>query len=248
MDQNFSLSSDLIWTPTAIDDTVGLLNSSIIINTPNSFIMVAPSDQDKDVVVGVSFQSNIGGQLIQNSNQSNIINSNISAAAIINLDSLIGVTYLSILVIDIPTYYNRLIHSMNKKLVSSVIVVKVQRNNSSFERMNISLFFTKQSDCISNDTLIGKYSCSYYNTSTSSWDDSGCTSPIYNYLFNRYECNCNHLTTFALLFTTDTSLSTSDDTYQPTTLVTTTISTNTVSAFQNSISVTTADVLSATGK
>jgi hypothetical protein len=191
--------------------------------------MAASPNQNNDIVIGVSFQSNFGGQLIRNSNQHHIINSKISAAAIISPDSLIGVTHLSILVVDKPTYYHRFTGPMSKKLVSPIIVAKVQRNKSFPNRMNISLYFTKQSEYISNNTFAGNFTCSYYNTSTLSWDESGCTLPVYNVVFDRYECNCNHLTTFALLYKIDPSSSTSYSTQESTTSTLNTISITTSS-------------------
>ncbi|CAF3479737.1 unnamed protein product [Rotaria sp. Silwood1] len=251
MDQNFPLSLNLTLTFTEIDDIVGQLNANIIINTTHSFIMATSSNQNKNIIVGVLFQSGFGGQLIQNSNQNNIINSKLSAAAVISPDSLIDVTQLSMLVIDKPTYYHHLTSFTNKKLVSSVIVAKIQRNSSSFSnRMNISLYFTKQFEYnTTSDTVsIGNLTCSYYNTSTANWDESGCTLPIYNSLFNRYECSCNHLTTFALLFTIDPSLSTKHSTYESTTLISSAMSTNTISSLQNHSSSISSDVQTTTRK
>jgi hypothetical protein len=231
MNQNFPLSLNLALTPSEIDDIVGQLNANIIINTTKSFIMATSPNQNNDIVIGVSFQSNFGGQIIRNSNQQNIINSTFSSAAIISPDSLIGVTHLSMLMIDKSTYYHRLTSSTNRILVSSIIVAKVQRNKSSSNRMNISLYFTKQCEYLLNDTFAGYFTCSYYNTSTSSWDESGCTSPKYNFVHSRYECSCNHLTTFTLLYTIDTSLSTSDPTHESTTLTSSAISTTITSSF-----------------
>ncbi len=234
-DQNVSLLLNLILTPTEIDHLVGQLNTNVIINTTNSFIMATSPNQNNDIVLGVSFQSSSGSQLIRNSNQRHIINSKMSAAAIISPDSLIGVTHLSMLVIDKPVYYNHFTSSMNKKLVSSIIVAKVQRNkSSSSDRMNISLYFTKQSEYISNDTLTGNFICSFYNTSTLSWETLGCTLPIYNVVFNRYECSCNHLTTFALLYQIDPSASTSHSTQELTTSTLNRISTDTAGASSSS--------------
>ncbi len=218
MNQNFLLSLNLVLTPSEIDDIIGQLNANVVLNAENSFIMASSPNQDNDTVIGVSFQTDFGGQLIRSSNQRNIINSKISAAAIINPDSLIGATYLSMLVVDKPTYYHRLTSTMNKRIVSSIIVAKVQRNKSPSNRMNISLYFTQQSEYILNDTSTGYFTCSYYDTKTLNWDESGCTSPIYNFMYNRYECSCNHLTTFALLFTIDPSLSTSHSTHQSTSI------------------------------
>jgi len=247
MDQNFPSSLNSPLTPTEIDDIVGQLNTNVIISTTDLFIMVVSPNENKDIVIGVSFQSNLGGQLIQNSNQHQIINSKISAAAIISPDSLVGITHLNMLVIDKPTYYNRFNTSINKKIISSIIVTKVKRNKSSSDRMNISLYFTKQTEYIINNTSSGNFVCSYYNTSNLSWDESGCTLPLYNVVFNRYECSCNHLTTFALLFTNDDTLSTSHSTLESTISTLNTISTDTPS-LETSTSSTDTEIPMTTGK
>ena len=200
MDQTLPIPSDLLLTPVEIDNIVGRLNRNMIVSTANLFLMVTSPSHEDDFVIGTSIQSNIGGRLIRNSAQHQIINSKISAAAIISPDSLSGVTRLSMLVIDKSTYYHRFTNSTNKKLVSAVIVAKVQRNQSFSDRMNISLYFTKQSEPVFDDTHAGHLACSYYDPNTLSWDESGCTLPIYDTLFSRYACSCNHLTTFALLY------------------------------------------------
>jgi len=236
MEQTFPISSDIILTATEIDNIVGQLNTDVIISTTHSFLMAVSPDQKNDVVLGISFQSNFGGQLIRNSNQHHIIDSKLSVAAIISPDSLIGVTHLNMLVIDKPAYYHRFTNSINQRIVSSVIVAKIQRNTSFSDRMNISLYFTKQSEYVFNDTFAGYFICSYYETSTLDWNESGCTLPIYNAVFDRYECNCNHLTTFALLYRIDPSPSTSYSTLESVTSSSDIESTNMISTLQSSIS------------
>ncbi|CAF2995727.1 unnamed protein product, partial [Rotaria sp. Silwood2] len=231
INQNVSLSLNLILTITEIDDIVGQINVKVIINTTNSFLMATSPYQNNDIILGVSFQSNLGGQIIRNSNQHNIINSKFTAAAVISPDSLIDVTHITMLIIDKPVYYHHVTSFMNKKLISSIIVAKVQRNRTNSNRMNISLYFAIQSEYTFNDLLFGNLTCSYYNTSTFNWDESGCTLPVYNSVFNNYVCNCNHLTTFALLFTADPSLSTSHSSNKPTTFIPSATSTSTISSF-----------------
>ena len=231
--QNFSLSVNLALTIAEVDDIVGQLETNVFINTKNALVMTASPNQDSDIVVGVLFQSNIGGQLIRNSNQSDILKLAFSAAAVIRSDSLIDVTRLSMLVIDKPVYHHRFTDSMRKKVVSSIIVAKVHQNNSSPNQMNISLYFTKQFEYTANDEFADSLTCSYYNTSASSWDESGCTSPTYNHIFNRYECSCNHLTTFALLYTIEPSLSTSYSTYKLTHSTSSVVRLDTTSYFGN---------------
>ncbi|CAF4326099.1 unnamed protein product, partial [Adineta steineri] len=88
-------------TPLLIDNLIGVLNISLIQNSSTSFIM-CQSISKTDLVLGVSFESGVGGQIIENSTKIDLINSNLTAAAIISPDSLIntGITYINMLVID----------------------------------------------------------------------------------------------------------------------------------------------------
>ncbi|CAF5162892.1 unnamed protein product [Rotaria sp. Silwood1] len=64
--------------------------------------------------------------------------------------------------------------------------------------MNISLYFQVLNEY--TPTFTPQYLCTYYNINASKWNESGCTAPQYNNQFNRYECSCNHLSTFALVW------------------------------------------------
>ncbi|CAF4835498.1 unnamed protein product, partial [Rotaria sp. Silwood2] len=46
------------------------------------------------------------------------------------------------------------------------------------------------------------YFCSFYDATKLTWNEFGCTKPRYNLEFDRYECSCNHTTTFALIWST----------------------------------------------
>ncbi|CAF1481390.1 unnamed protein product, partial [Rotaria sordida] len=142
--------------------------------------------------------SGIGGEVINNLNKETVTNSYLSTAAIISNQSLTGVTSLNILIIDKPTTYENADISSNRTLASSVVVVAVQRNGSESTPMNISLYFQILSDY--QPTIEADYFCSFYNTTNLTWSDLGCTKPQYNRIFNRYECSCNHTTTFALVW------------------------------------------------
>jgi hypothetical protein len=51
----------------------------------------------------------------------------------------------------------------------------------------------------------GQYLCSFYDTNNSEWNESGCTDACYNRAFDRYECNCSHFTSFALIWLPESS-------------------------------------------
>ncbi|CAF4087729.1 unnamed protein product [Rotaria sp. Silwood2] len=172
---------------------------SLTINTNNSILVVQPTKQEGNVIVlGASFTHGFGGQLVNTSNVNDVTKSNFSAAAIINNPVLSGITALSMLIIDKPTAYEDLDKSKNKSLASSVIIVAVQRDGSPSVPMNISLYFQVLSDYKPNISV--NYFCSFYDATNRTWNESGCTKPRYNLAFDRYECSCNHTTTFALVW------------------------------------------------
>jgi hypothetical protein len=161
--------------------------------------MAQPISQSTNVTtLGAFYTHNVGGQIIDSTNENNISNLNLTAGAIIHKESLAGITFVSMLIIDIPTTYENIDSSSTETLASSVIVVSVQRNSSSSSLMNISLYFQVLPDYRPSVDAI--YSCSFYDLNRSRWNQSGCTTPLFNAPLNRYECSCNHLSTFALVW------------------------------------------------
>ena len=177
----------------------GLDNTTFVGDSTSSFLVVQPPNQGDTIVLGASFVHNEGGKVINNATKDETTNSNISTAAIISDKSLTGVTSLNLLIIDNPSIYRNIDNSTNKTLASSVIVAAVRRNSSSSFPMNISLYFQILSDFKPNITDIDYY-CSFYDKNTRQWNESGCTTPLYNTNYKRYECSCNHLTSFALIW------------------------------------------------
>ncbi|CAF5116781.1 unnamed protein product, partial [Rotaria sp. Silwood1] len=153
--------------------------------------MSALLHQSNDIVVGAWFKMGVGGNYINDSNVNGILNTNFSAAAIFRASSLINVTYLNLLLIDDPKDYRQLNDSRNGTVVSSVIVANLWYKNNESERTNRSLYFKKNNHSVEN-TSNNNFVCVYYDTNTSSWDETGCTKPHYNTTFDRYECSCNH--------------------------------------------------------
>ncbi|CAF3504987.1 unnamed protein product [Rotaria sp. Silwood1] len=196
---NFSLTSNRSLSPEEIDAKVKCLKDNIAINASTSFIMSALLHQSNDIVVGAWFKMGVGGNYINDSNVNGILNTNFSAAAIFRASSLINVTYLNLLLIDDPKDYRQLNDSRNGTVVSSVIVANLWYKNNESERTNRSLYFKKNNHSVEN-TSNNNFVCVYYDTNTSSWDETGCTKPHYNTTFDRYECSCNHSSSFALLW------------------------------------------------
>ena len=201
-----------------IDSIIDNLNgTSFVGNTSSSYIIVQPVRQENKLVLGASTSGSGNGTIVDTSNRESITNSIISTAAIISNESLTGVTYISMLIIDNPIQYRRIDNTSNKTLASSIIVATVQRDpNITQQSMNISLFFQVLDEFKSNFTNIDYY-CSFYDANNSQWNESGCTKPIYNSRWNRYECSCNHLTSFALVASSQTANVTTEPTSTTTT-------------------------------
>ena len=210
----FTLISDRNVTSASENNTLGLdeidkLVSNLVhidtpLNTSSSFLFAKPPNQTNQTLLGASFVLSKGGQIVDDSNQYSITHSNITTGAIISSESLSGVTSLNMLIISRPLDYRNIDNSSEKALASSVIVAAVQRDaNITHQSMNISLFFQVLDEFKPNITNVDYY-CSFYDAHSSQWNESGCTKPNYNQQWNRYECSCNHLTSFALIWLPNT--------------------------------------------
>lgn len=150
------------------------------------------------IILGAAFREGTGGETVNNLNRSAAIGAPLKAAATISNPPLSGVTSINMFIIEQPTMYENISNSSEKSLASAVIVAGVQRNPGMFSQINIELFFQVLSDY--QPSVDATYLCSFYDTNSSSWNESGCTVPIYNSTFDRYECSCNHLTSFGLIW------------------------------------------------
>ncbi|CAF0848890.1 unnamed protein product [Rotaria sordida] len=172
---------------------------NLTVNSNTSFLMIQrPKKGDNMMVLGASVKRGMGGKIVDATNKENIMHSFLSAAAIVNQESLNGVISFNMLIIDKPTGYEYVDNSTNKILASSVIVTSLRRNNSNFTSIIISLYFNPLDEYKRNES--GKYLCSFYDTKSFQWNESGCSDAQYNNEYNRYECVCNHLTSFALIW------------------------------------------------
>lgn len=104
---------------------------------------------------------------------------------------------MRVLILDDPQGYRNLNLSVDQYLVSSVIIASVTKKDSQLS-IDVSLYF--QILNYTNLTKDGDYACAFLDTKTYKWSQSGCTPAVYNETYKRYECTCNHLTTFALIW------------------------------------------------
>ncbi|CAF3284716.1 unnamed protein product [Rotaria sp. Silwood2] len=200
VNSNLPSTSENTLSPVEIDRYVNTSsNATLVMSRDTSFIMFQQLGELSTVtIVGSAFIRGSGGQVLNISDSGDVIESNFSAAATISSQFLAGVTSLNMLIIDKPTTYEKIDNSTNKSLASSVIVVAVKRNRNVSTPLNISLFFQVLKEYQPN--VSANYFCSFYDTTQSTWNEFGCTKPRYNLAFDRYECSCNHTTTFALVW------------------------------------------------
>ncbi len=149
-------------------------------------------------MIGASFEINIGPIVIDTTNRVNVTDSPLSAAGIVNLTGQCNVTTFNMLVINNPTTYQNIDNSTNSTLVSSIVIAKVSQAGYTVKNILINLYLKVLPSSKLTDN--GTYLCAFYDTINLQWNTSGCTTPIYNALYKRYECNCNHLTSFALIW------------------------------------------------
>jgi hypothetical protein len=160
-----------------------LQNASIQISKNSLFIIAQHLNQDNNVtIIGVSFNRKTGGQIIDTSNKDKIINPDLSAAVIVSHESIIDDAFLNILIIDKPSAYENI----------------VKGTSPTRTPVHISLYFKIL--CEYQPNISVTYFCSFYDTQKSNWNESGCIASHYNKQYDRYECTCNHLTKFALLW------------------------------------------------
>ncbi|CAF2190600.1 unnamed protein product, partial [Rotaria magnacalcarata] len=192
--------SQYVLSPDDIDSYVDRLkNVTLMRNTKASFILAQDISQFANIRrVGATFTRGIGGAGVGIPNGSDTLSSNATAAALLESKSLSDVKSFSMLIIDSPNTYRNIDNSTKRNLVSSVIVASPQRNIASSNAINIALYFRVLPEF--EPKVPADYFCSFYDTNTQAWNESGCTHPTYNESLDRYECNCSHTTTFALVW------------------------------------------------
>jgi hypothetical protein len=102
------------------------------------------------------------------------------------------------LIIDNPTMYDKIDNVTNSTVLSSIVVAKISEGNFQPPNIVINLYFQDITSFQPTDN--GEYLCAFYDTNTSQWNSSGCEKPLFNTRLDRYECQCYHLTSFALIW------------------------------------------------
>ncbi|UJR22854.1 hypothetical protein I4U23_025883 [Adineta vaga] len=180
---------------TSMDQIDGLKNS----NSSSIMIQSTKTDNENVFVLGVSVKDDKTGRVVNTQNKNERINNpDLLTAAIVDNQTLKDVTALKILIINDPTSFANADNITNKTIVSSLVVFSVQKINNTNTTINVFLYFKLFNKYTRNDDQ--DYRCSYYNTINRTWDENGCSPAHYNKIYKRFECHCNHNTTFALIW------------------------------------------------
>lgn len=178
-----------------IDDFLSSINTSTVpLSSDVSLFVIQRIDEP---ILGAYHIYNESGGVIDAMNASKILSTNVTAAVIFPT-RLPDVTLLRILIIGIPNSYENIRGSNEKIVASSVIAISAERSSLQSTPVNTSLYFQILERY--RPPINPVYSCASYDRRNVQWDESGCSRPLYNALFNRYECSCNRLSTFALVW------------------------------------------------
>lgn len=148
-------------------------------------------------IMGAKFTSNSSGIAIMSSNSSNSLNGNFSAAVVVDTNVRNSIEYLNLFIINRPTNASFVNDYQNQTLVSPIIIFNPQLKDN--KPINTTLYFTNEEPESANAS-IEEFRCVYYDVRTSLWCDDQCTTPTYNDTRKRYQCNCNHLSSFGLIW------------------------------------------------
>ncbi|CAF1557113.1 unnamed protein product, partial [Rotaria magnacalcarata] len=198
---NISSNSNNTLSIDEINKLVGSLNGcySSLNDTGSVLIITKPDDTDEqDTIIGVSYQENKGGTIVNIQNRNNVTSSNVSTAGIVTLSSLFEATSFNMFIINDPTPFENADNTSNRTISSSIVMSTIGRMNDNRTVIDVALYFQVVKPPTTNEDVT--YSCAFYDTNTWQWSEFGCSPAIYNNRLDRYECSCDHLTSFALVW------------------------------------------------
>ncbi|CAF4968226.1 unnamed protein product [Rotaria sp. Silwood1] len=198
---NVTSNSNNTLTVNQINQVVGnLTNDNYTVNTNDTILIITRPNREPNekTTIGVSFQEDVGGTVVDTRNKNYVTNSNFSAAGIVTVGSLSEAKSFNMFIINDPTPFENFDNTSNRTLSSSMIFATIQGTQVNRTKISIDLYFQVLKPPKSTEDV--KYLCTFYDTNTSQWNEYGCTIPQYNTKFQRYECQCNHLTSFALIW------------------------------------------------
>ena len=193
--------------PEVIDSLVSQLNTPVNRSLPNGFLMaLEPSIDNTSTVVGAVFLTQSNGTIVLTTDRTKAINSNISVGGIYNYVSDESIEFVQMVLIDSPSTYRNVTDARNRRLASSVVVANLVTNTMQPPLgTTISLYFRIKADFVTFPVENVDFYCAFYDNITKNWNTAGCANPVYNALWDRHECSCDHLTSFAMIWLPKTS-------------------------------------------
>ena len=198
---NFSITSNTtnILSIAEMNTIVSDINANNLTSITSTSILVItqPECGSKTTVIGASAGGTSNSMVISTDNYNTVINKQLLAAGVVNFTGECKVNRFNILIINDPTIY-RTSNSTNTTVVSSIVIATIGTTGTSGVNVAINLYFENSTRVESNES--GQYVCAFYDTNSTQWNQSGCFMKPYNTDLKRYECHCNHLTSFALIW------------------------------------------------
>ena len=173
-------------TPQEIDQLINELDGNVMKNSSMMFIL---STSTTDRKLGILSVYNKKKDNITHLNDSNF-------TAAITFDEL-TTEQIQVMIIDEPIPFRNLNPSVDQYLVSSIIIASVTKRNRQ-SQIKVTLYFRILPGRTLNKS--GDYLCSFLDTKTSTWSKSGCSTTQFGSLNEFYQCTCNHLSIFALIW------------------------------------------------
>lgn len=184
----------------ALDQTLGNLSVPVYerLTNESAIVVTRPNPCSNDTtIIGNSYLKDVP-TVLDTINTRNITDSPVSAAGYVNFTSDCRVNIFNMLIINNPSIYQNIDNSSNKTVVSSIIMGQIGSESPYPINTSINLYFQVLDRSKTDQN--GNLTCSFYNTTTLQWSTDGCSAAKYNSLLDRYECQCNHLTSFALIW------------------------------------------------
>lgn len=194
-----------LLTPDQIDRFIDGVNETIEASSENASLIAQRTQQGDDLNVGVVVESNGTGHSVRNTTKAEAVTTSVIAAAIFSDQSIKGIDFYTVFILKNSSAYQNLDESSREHAVVSAIITASARQYDSRHDVLIDLYFRVLQP--TSEQRNGEYVCSFFNTSTSTWSESGCSKARYNDKHQLYKCTCDHQSIFALLWLSTSPLS-----------------------------------------
>lgn len=187
---------------TVIDAIVSSLNLTYYQTTSSESILIVtrPTNCDNQTVIGALFRDDRSSGIIDSENKNTLDgDDSLLAAGYVDFIKICSnVSRFNILIINNPTVYRNASILSSEQLVSSLIMAKVNYGGTSDIEVAIQLYFQDNVNKEPRDS--SEYVCGYFDDTTNKWNSTGCSLPKYDEGLHRYQCECNHFSSFGLIW------------------------------------------------